>query len=272
MKNKKILLVTQEMIPYVELSSIAKTSRYLAPFLQQKKSEIRLLMPRFGNINEKRHRLHEVVRLSGMNIIVGDDDIPLIIKVASLQDAKMQVYFLDNDELFSRKNIFRDDNNEFFNDNNLRMIFFCKGVLETVKKLGWKPDIIHCHGWMTSLIPLYINKVYKDEPILSSSKVIYSVYENSFSEKLNSTFISKAKIDDSIEEKDLNDFRGGTFNDLNIGAINNADAVVVSNENIDPELKKYIKGLKNKPILQSNGENGYLDAHYDFYKKLLSTN
>ena len=156
MRKKKVLIVTQEMQPYTSSTEISEVSRKLPQYIQEKGIEIRILMPRFGAINERRHRLHEVVRLSGMNIIVEDDDYPLVIKVASLPEGRMQVYFLDNDDFFRRKHIFLDEQDQPFTDNADRMVFFCKGVIETVKKFGWAPDIVHCHGWMTSLVPLYM--------------------------------------------------------------------------------------------------------------------
>ena len=156
MNKKRILIITQEMKPYLILSEIAKIANSLPVKLQEQGMEIRVLMPKFGSINERRHRLHEVVRLSGINIIIDNDDFPLIIKVASLPGARLQVYFLDNEDFFRRKNVFADDDNKFYEDNAERMIFFCKGAIETIKKFGWPPDVIHCHGWMTSLIPLYI--------------------------------------------------------------------------------------------------------------------
>ena len=270
MNRKRILILTQEMLPYLQLSSIAKTVRYLAPFLQQKKLEIRLLMPRFGNINEKRHRLHEVVRLSGLNIVINEDDYPLIIKVASLSDARMQVYFLDNEELFSRKFDLRDGSNQFFEDNDIRMSFFCKGALETVKKLGWKPDIVHCHGWMTSFVPLYMKKVYHDDPMYKDAKVFYTVYENGFPETLGPDLLAKANVDGKISEADFVEYAPGTFIALNNGAINYSDGIAIGNENLDPVLKDKIANLQDKPVLNYMPENEYLDAHIEFYKNQLT--
>ncbi|KAA3633261.1 MAG: starch synthase, partial [Bacteroidetes bacterium] len=172
MSKKKVLIVTQEMQPYTALSEVSEIARKLPQYAHENGMEIRLLMPRFGVINERRHRLHEVVRLSGMNIIVDDDDYPLIIKVASLPEARIQVYFLDNEDFFKRKAMFEDEDGKPFEDNMDRMVFFCKGVIETVKKFGWPPDIIHCHGWMTSLIPLFIKEAYKTEPLFQHSKVV----------------------------------------------------------------------------------------------------
>ena len=202
MEKQKVLIVTQEMEPYTALSEISRIARKLPQYIQEKGFEIRVLMPRFGTINERRHRLHEVVRLSGMNIIVDDDDFPLIIKVASLPGARLQVYFLDNDDFFKRKSVFEDAKGKPFDDNADRSVFFCKGVLETVKKFGWAPDIIHCHGWMTSLVPLYLKTAYKSEPLFQDSKVITSVYNNPVKNVFSEEFISKASIND-LEAEDL---------------------------------------------------------------------
>ena len=184
MAKTKILFIAHEMSPFLELTKIAKITRQLPQAMQEKGFEIRILMPRFGNINERRNRLHEVIRLSGMNIVINENDNPLIIKVASLPTARMQVYFLDNEEYFQRKQVFRDAKEKFFDDNDERMIFFCKGAIETVKKLGWMPDVVHCMGWMSSLVPMYLKTAYREDPMFKNTKVVYSVYENCFTENL----------------------------------------------------------------------------------------
>ena len=190
MSKTKVLVVTQEMQPYTIAKDISTTVRALAPYLQRNQMEIRVLMPRYGTINERRHRLHEVVRLSGMNIIVDDNDYPLIIKVASLQDksTRMQVYFLDNEDFFKRKFVHTDKSGKYFDDNADRAAFFCKGVIETVKKFGWPPDIIHCHGWMTSLIPFYLRTAYSTEPLFQDSKIVYSLYQDGAEDQLSEDF------------------------------------------------------------------------------------
>ncbi len=169
MKKAKVLFISQEINPYLEITPMSDISRYLPQGIQETGKEIRTFMPRFGCINERRNQLHEVIRLSGMNLIIDDADHPLIIKVASIQAARMQVYFIDNEEYFQRKYVFRDGKNKFYKDNDDRSIFFCRGVLETVKKLGWAPDIIHCHGWMTSLVPLLIKTAYKEDPLFKNA-------------------------------------------------------------------------------------------------------
>ena len=192
--KKRVLIIANELSPYTEFTDFAQILNKLAIKTFDAGLEVRVIMPRFGVINERRHRLHEVVRLSGINVIIDKDDYPLIIKVASLPNARLQVYFMDNEDYFKRKSVFRDDQDNFFDDNGERMIFFCKSALETVKKFGWPPHVIHCHGWMTSLIPLYLKTTYKKEPVFGYSKVIYTAQSNQFKEKLNPNFMKKALI------------------------------------------------------------------------------
>lgn len=269
-EKKRILIVTQEMEPYTDLSIISHIARKLPQFVQEKGMEIRVLMPRFGTINERRHRLHEVVRLSGMNIIVDDDDYPLIIKVASLPGARMQVYFLDNDEFFKRKQVFHDGKEKPFEDNADRMIFFCKGVIETVRKFGWPPDIIHCHGWMTSLIPLYIKEAYKNEPLFDNSKMVYSAYDNSLESTFKPSFIEKAAIN-NLEAENLATYHDGDNITLESGAITNSDAIILGDENQAEAVAKIV-GDAEKPVLDFQPiEDGFLNTYLEFYNSLLET-
>jgi starch synthase len=266
MEKKRVLIVTQEMKPYLIKSSIAQIARERPQYIQEKGMEIRVLMPRFSVINERRHRLHEVVRLSGINITVHDEDHPLIIKVASLPGARMQVYFLDNEDMFKRKGAFGDETTPFYEDNSERMIFFCKGVLETVKKFGWPPHIIHCHGWMTSLIPYYIKTLYKNDPIFKNTKVIYSVYENSFKNKLSKNFLKKAPL-----KEDDPAFKPYTISDntgLNLGGVALADGVIVGSEHIAKEVADLIS-KNGKPVLGYKSEEAFLEACEKFYSKFI---
>ncbi len=267
MDKKKVLIVTQEMKPYTALSEISEIARKLPQYVQENGMEIRVLMPRFGTINERRHRLHEVVRLSGMNIIVDDDDFPLIIKVASLPGARMQVYFLDNEDFFKRKSVFENDQGKPFDDNADRMIFFCKGVIETVKKFGWAPDIVHCHGWMTSLVPLYLKTAYDKEPIFQNSKVVYSVYENSLEKTFTGEFVSKASIN-NLDPEDLTAYQNGTGITLHKGAMNYADAVIKGSENLGESDVQLLDALE-KPVLDFLSEEEYLPAYMELYNELL---
>ncbi len=264
--KKKILLISQEMEPYTGLSEIAELAYRLPLFLNDNKCEIRILMPRFGTINERRHRLHEVVRLSGMNIIVNDDDYPLIIKVASLPNSRIQVYFLDNDEFFKRKSVFEDSEGQAFDDNIDRAVFFCKGAIETVRKFGWAPDIIHCHGWMTSLIPLYIRTAYKNDPIFQSSKIIYSLYDTLQQEFTFEEFGPKATIN-NLEEEDMLDYRTEDLADLHKGAIIYSDAVIRGSETMNEAVEAQLL-LSEKPVLDyMNAETG-LPPIFEFYNSL----
>ncbi len=194
MSIKRVLFITQEITPYLPESLLANTCRYLPQAIQEKGKEIRTFMPKFGNINERRNQLHEVIRLSGMNLIIDDTDHPLIIKVASIQAARMQVYFIDNDDFFSRKNTIMDDDGKEFLDNDERSIFYVRGVLETIKKLRWIPDVIHCHGWMTALTPLYIKTAFADDPCFKDAKVVYSLYNDDFKQPFSDKFGSKLKL------------------------------------------------------------------------------
>ena len=267
MDKKKVLIITQEMQPYLNGTDIGNIARELPQYVQDKGNEIRVLMPRYGVINERRHRLHEVVRLSGMNIILNDDDYPLIIKVASVPGARMQVYFLDNDDLFKRKYVFHDENNVFYDDNTERMVFFCKAALETVKKFQWAPDIIHCHGWMTSLIPMYIKTAYKNEPVFQNAKVVYSMYKSAFEENLSKeSFLEKAPISINVEKEHLNNYKEYNHIGLSKGAASFSDGVIIGSSEIEKEVGKYLKGL-GRPVLEY-AEGEYLDKYAEFYNNL----
>ena len=270
MEKKRILIVTQEMDPYLNLTQAAKIANSLPKYIQENGMEIRVLMPKFGNINDRRHRLHEVVRLSGINVIINDEDYPLVIKVASLPGARLQVYFLDNEDFFKRKNVFEDDDNNFYEDNSDRMIFFCKGSIETVRKFGWSPDIIHCIGWMTSLIPLYLKTTYKNDPIFTNSKVVYTVSQNSFENKLNKNFADQIQISESITQKHIDFFKDGDNTSLTIGGSEFADALIVE-ESLDEKVSKYVKKTKGKPIFTlTSVDDSSLPLVNDFYQNILA--
>ncbi|SEK18647.1 glycogen/starch synthase [Parapedobacter koreensis] len=240
MAKTKILFVTHEMSPFLELSKISEITRQLPQAMQEKGYEIRILMPRFGNINERRNRLHEVIRLSGMNIVVDNNDNPLIIKVASIPAARMQVYFLDNEEYFQRKHVFCDECGKFFEDNNERTVFFCKGALETVKKLGWSPDVVHCHGWMSALVPAYIKTAYKDDPTFKDAKVIYSLYKEDFGASLGANFAEIARTGNMTAD-DVAAYGAGDYADLYQGALAYSDAVVLAGNDVDEQLLNIVK-------------------------------
>src|SRR5687767_1815579 len=234
--KKRILFIANEMSPYLELTEFSEIVNKLAIKSNDTGLEVRCIMPRFGVINERRHRLHEVVRLSGINVSVDNEDHPLQIKVASLPNARLQVYFLDNEDFFKRKFVFHDEAEQWYDDNNLRTIFFCKGALETVRKFGWPPDIIHCSGWMTGLIPAYIKTAYKKEPVFSHSKVIYTIGQNTFKEKLGNDFQKIAMINANLKEKDLDAVKDANNTAMfRIGA-SYADAITFGAEKVDKKL------------------------------------
>ncbi|MEY4134962.1 MAG: hypothetical protein RL386_1312 [Bacteroidota bacterium] len=266
MRKKKVLIVTQEMQPYTAATTISEIARQLPQYVQEHGMEIRVLMPRFGSINERRHRLHEVVRLSGMNIIVDDDDYPLVIKVASLPEGRMQVYFLDNEDFFRRKHVFVDDQGQPFDDNAERMVFFCKGVIETVRKFGWPPDIIHCHGWMTSLVPLFLKTAYRNEPLFQQAKIVYSLYDEPLGNNPEDSFLSKALVS-NLSTEDLRAYQNGTGIKLQKGAVMYADAVVQGSQDVEGGLLDLITGME-KPFLPYPGADK-LAPIFEFYQTLL---
>lgn len=262
-----MLFVSQEVVPYLPETNMGNIGRHLPQGTQERGREIRTFMPRFGCINERRNQLHEVIRLSGMNLIIDDTDHPLIIKVASIQPARMQVYFIDNEEYFHRKFFLAGRDDEFFSDNDERAIFFCRGVIETVKKLGWAPDVIHCHGWMTALLPFFIRTVYKDDPIFENSKIVYSVYNDNYEGTLDSRMAEKIKFD-TLTDEDIAQFADTSHLALTKAAIKYADAVIIGDEELTPESAAEATGC-NKPLLEFKDEETYLDAYSDFYTEIL---
>jgi starch synthase len=268
MKSHKILFVSQEITPYLPENEMSLVGRYLPQGIQEEGSMIRTFMPRYGIVNERRHQLHEVIRLSGMNLIIEDTDHPLIIKVASIQSARMQVYFIDNEEYFHRKFTLKDQKEKDFKDNDERAVFFARGVLETVKKLRWSPDIVHCLGWFTGLVPLYLKKAFADDPLFSNSKVIYSVYNDTFTRPLNMEFRKKLIVE-GINNEDLSVLKSADFINLNRLAIQYSDGVIEGSEMIIPEIKSFIK-KENKPLLDYQGDENYLTAYSDFYEQILN--
>lgn len=267
MAKKRVLFISSEIMPYLPETEMAHIGRYLPQGIQEKGKEIRTFMPRFGCINERRNQLHEVIRLSGMNLIINDTDHPLIIKVASIQAARMQVYFIDNEDYFQRKNVITDEKGLFFEDNDERAIFFARGVFETVKKLRWAPDLIYCQGWFTALVPLYLKKEYFDDPMFAHSKVIYSTSNDHFEDTLNKDF-HKKMLTESVTAKDVSLVKEPTFDNVNKLAFHYSDGIILNTPDITPELKDY--ALKTgKPFLEYPNKEEYIDAYSNFFDKIL---
>ena len=268
---KRVLFVNSEIYPYLPESTISVIGRYLPQGIQESGKEIRNFMPRYGCINERRNQLHEVIRLSGMNMVINDIDRPLVIKVASISSARMQVYFIDNDDYFHKKSIYEDAEGNFLEDNDERAIFFARGILETVKKLRWKPDIVHCSGWISHLVPLYLKKAFKNDPIFSDAKVVLSLYDEYPDSRFNQEMKSKIPVS-GIKSKDLETFK--TPDGINLAklAIQYADAVILGSESIRPELTEFSE-KRGIPVLQyfpiDHPEGTYIQKFNDFYDKLL---
>ncbi len=268
MEKKRVLFISQEITPYLPESEMSTKSRFLPQGVQERGREIRTFMPRYGSVNERRNQLHEVIRLSGMNLVINDADHPLIIKVASIQAARMQVYFIDNEDYFHRKEVLKDKNDVEFADNDERAVFFARGVLETVIKLRWAPDLIHCHGWLASLVPLYIKKAYSDDPLFANSKVVYSLYNEEFKTPLNENAVQNLLLD-GISSDDVKTLDEPSYENMSKLGIEYADAVIQGSETINPSLAEHIQKT-DKLFLNYQPEETYIDAYNDFYDKVLS--
>lgn len=267
MAKKKILYVTPAIFPYLEETYISSICRFLPQGIQERENEIRTFMPKYGCINERKNLLHEVIRLSGQNIIIEDTDHPLIIKVASLQTVRMQIYFIDSEDFFKRKQLFFDENGHFFDDNDSRILFFAKGVIETVRKLGWNPDIIHCHGWVTSLVPAFIKTTYKDNPLFQGTKIVFSLYNDAFSDLFSPSFVKKLKLT-NIPVSALTHLKTPTYEALAKTAIDFSDAVVYGHSDISKTLMSYVDKKNMLSFHHPDGDN-YVEKYDDFYDELM---
>ena len=265
--------MSSEIFPYMPETDISVLGRFLPQGVQESGKEIRSFMPRYGTINERRNQLHEVIRLSGMNLVINNADRPLVIKVSSISSARMQVYFIDNEDYFHRKFIYRDAEGKEFKDNDERAIFFARGVLETVKKLRWKPDIVHCQGWISHILPLYLKKAYDNDPIFTDSKIVLSLYDEP-------NYIFKTDLASKIpfagiSAKDVDAMKAPDGINLARLAIRYSDGVIFGSKDVDANLKKYIASRK-LPVLQSPEISletaGYIQEYNDFYEQILQAN
>ncbi|MEL6195095.1 MAG: glycogen/starch synthase [Bacteroidota bacterium] len=269
-KKLRILYVTSEIDPFLKLSSAADLIRLLPQKLQEKGHEIRIFMPKFGVINERRNRLHEVVRLSGINIRVAGEEKPLTIKVASIPNAKLQVYFLDNEDYFKRKSVLTDANDAFHTDNDERSIFFCKGVIETVKKLGWPPHIIHCHDWMSSFIPLYLRTHYQDDPMFKNTKTVFTVYNNGYSQELPLDYMDKVRVD-GIGDKELDNYNENNYVGVIKGGIALSDVVTKGHPTVDEKIEEYIEEVQSEKIyFDTNDKESFVEGYNKLYTDIVS--
>lgn len=270
MNRNKILYVCQEIAPYLPESDISRLCRRIPQAMQERGNEIRTFMPRYGCINERRNQLHEVIRLSGMNLIIDDNDHQLIIKVASIPSARVQIYFIDNDDYFNRKAILKDVSGTEFADNDERAIFFARGVLETVKKLRWQPEIVHCHGWFSSVIPIYLKNTFSDDPIFQNVKIVISIYDEGFEHNLSDDFITKIENEGITDDK-LQIIRTPSYQNLAKLVIDYADGIVIEGNNVDTNILEYIE-KSGKPTLKYSGdrsENQYMDFYQKFYDEIV---
>ena len=267
MANNKILYVCQEITPYLPETEQSCLCRKLSQAMQERSNEVRTFMPRYGCINERRNQLHEVIRLSGMNLIIDDNDHQLIIKVASIPSARIQIYFIDNDDYFSRKAVLADAEGNEFEDNDERMVFFARGVLETVKKLHWTPTVVHCHGWFSTIVPIYLKQVFHDDPIFKDVKIVVSLYDDKFTQPLAGL---QSKVEgEGVEDENLPLLDGASYENLYRFVMNYVDGVVFASQGVDAAVAEFVR-QSGKPVLeyQSPEEEGYYDNYNKFYEEL----
>ncbi|GGD18350.1 glycogen/starch synthase [Flavobacterium orientale] len=267
MKDKRILYVSSEVVPYLAENEVSNMSYDVPKMINDQGGQIRIFMPRYGNINERRHQLHEVIRLSGMNLVVNDLDMPLIIKVASIPKERIQVYFIDNDDYFKRKATFTDELGVLFPDNDERAIFFAKGVVETVKKLNWVPDIIHVHGWLASLLPLYLKHYYKNEALFAETKIVTSVYSQSFDGNLDMQLLNKVAFD-GISKEAAQFLAAPNYENIIKTAVMHSDAVIIASEGVSSSLTKFIESSE-KPFLPFASKDRFAEMYTEFYKNTV---
>ncbi|MDR0955392.1 MAG: glycogen/starch synthase [Rikenellaceae bacterium] len=268
MSNKRILYVCQEIMPYLPETPMSNISRNLPQAIQERGFEIRTFMPRYGSVNERRNQLHEVIRLSGMNLIIDDNDHQLIIKVASIPTARVQIYFIDNEEYFQRKCVLQDEAGNYYPDNDERAIFFARGVIETVKKLRWSPGIVHVQGWFAGFIAMYLKGIFAEDPLFAGVKIVVSLYPDDFTGTLDLNVAEKLKTEGARSDT-LPFLADPTYENVMkfIGAY--ADGVVYAQPGINEAVKKYYDGLKI-PVLEMTQTENYADSYAEFYEKILS--
>ena len=268
MASRKILYVCQEIMPYLPESELSGLSRRLAQAMQERGNEIRTFMPRYGCINERRNQLHEVIRLSGMNLIIDDNDHQLIIKVASIPSARIQIYFINNDDYFARKAVLLDADGKAFADNDERAIFFARGVLETVRKLNWAPTVVHCMGWMSAVVPIYLKKVFNDDPLFRDVKIVVTLADDRFDEPLDAQFAEKI-ANEGVKDEKLSILSTPSYENLYRFVIDYADGITVASPKASPELVEYAR-QSGKPVLEYRepDEEDFFDNYNRFYEEL----
>jgi len=263
----KVLFVTQEIAPYVPENEMSMACRKLPQGIQECGHEIRIFMPKFGVINERRNQLHEVIRLSGMNLVINDTDHPLIIKVASIQPIRMQVYFIDNEDMFQKKYIVTDKSEDNFSADE-KSIFFSKGVVETVKKLGWAPNIVHCHGWFSAIFPFLMRKVYKYDPLFANNcKVVYTIYNDVYTGSINSDFARKL-VEKEVTPNDVERLKDPTWENITKFAIDYSDGIIFGTKDINPDIVKYVQD-SGKPVLEYSEDDKLVENCEKFYSTVI---
>ena len=266
MKGKKILFISSEVIPYMPQTKLSSMTYKLPKLVNENQGQTRIFIPKYGIINERRHQLHEVIRLSGINLIINDMDMPLIIKVASIPKETIQVYSIDSEDYFQGRNVFFNDKGKLYDDNDERAIFYAKGVIETIKKLNWAPDLVHVHGWISSLIPLYIKHYYKDEPIFNNTKTIVSIYDERLTGNFDKNFLKKIQFDEIVDEN-LSLLKTPTYEELYKLSLTQTDGVIFASTTAEENFKEFI--TNDIPNMVCSSENDNENKYLEFYNSFL---
>ncbi|MCC5946681.1 MAG: glycogen/starch synthase [Bernardetiaceae bacterium] len=268
MSKLRILYISSEIEPFMNRLGVGEYVRDLPEAMQNEGAEIRVLVPRFGVIHERKNRLHEVVRLSGINIPVGDEERPLVIKVASVPQAKMQVYFIDNEDLFSKKKIYADKEGNIFEDNDERAIFFCKGIIETVRKLGWSPDIVHCHDWVSGLVPLLIKTAFKNDPLFKESKVVFTGHAENLEQTFDKDTLADKILMDYMDESMLEVLKNNPT-PQGFSQIGAKFADVATSSTKDTSVLESLRNIVGDSLETIERAEGYETRYYEIYKELV---
>jgi len=265
MEVKKVLFISQEIAPYVPERRLSQMGRILPQAIKEHGIEERTFMPKYGMIAERSNQLHEMIRLSGMNVIIDDTDHPLIIKVATLQQAHFQVYFIYNEDYFASSRIDELEMNCSPDDNDERSLFFVRAVIESIRKMRWVPDIIQCTGWISALAPVYIRTLYGDDPSFRDAKIVTALFNEQLPGPLAERLSEKMHMD-GIPKNALKPIAGKALNydDLMAYSLKYSDAVIQCEDGVSGQV---LEAASSLPRLEFIGDDD-VNKVVEFYSTL----
>ncbi len=260
MAKGRILYISQDVTPFSPETEASMMGRLLPQYSQEIGREIRVFVPRFSFINDRKHQLHEVIRLSGMNLIINNCDHQLIIKVGSIPAARMQIYFIDNEEYFNRFGDIYDEKGILRPSNDERILFFGRGTLEAVRKLAWQPHLIHFSGWFSGMVPFYLRRINKENSFFSGTRTVLSLYNDPFEGRFSEELEKKMR-NDKATAKDLRIYQNLDYMTLMKAAITYANGIVIASPDVNPELIRFAKENKRHVI-------DYMENRTDFFARI----